>query len=383
MTKSRNRRAKGTGSVYRDARKGWVGQVTIDGRRHKVYGRTKTETQTNLNQVLAQAVTGMISADKTLTVAALLDRFLTRSLHHRRRGTLAPATKQVHEWAAARALPLIGKRRVSDLTRSQVETMLDKLAAEGLSRSSLRRVLLTLQLALDTAVDDGTCLRNVARAAELPGDVAAGRQRGSLSPADALRLAEQLPSQPLGAMFLLMLRCGLRPGEAAAIHWDDLTGDVLNIRHGLRRDGGSIEVVRQLKTASSQRQLRLPPEVVRAIADHRRQQTRERLAAPFWTHPELMFTSSVGGVLDPSNTRKIWNKICRDLDLKVKDSDRRPSPNELRHSCASMLAYLGTPYEQIAALLGHTTTRMIEQTYGHRLTDAIETAATQWTVRRR
>lgn len=91
-----------------------------------------------------------------------------------------------------------------------------------------------------------------------------------------------------------------------------------------------------------------------------------------------MFTRSVGGVLDPSNTRKTWNRICRDLDLKVKGSDRRPSPNELRRICTSMRAFLGTPYEQIAALLGNMTTRMIKQTYVHRHTGSIKSAVTKW-----
>jgi integrase len=180
-----------------------------------------------------------------------------------------------------------------------------------------------------------------------------------------------------------MLRCGLRPGEAAAVHWDDLEGDVLHVRHGIQRDGTTVNVVRRLKTKTSERPIRLPAEVLKAIAKHRKDQNKLRLAAPFWTHPELMFTSSNGGTIDPANMRRAWRSICADLGATVENGSRQPTPNELRHSCASMLAYMGIPYEHIATLLGHTSTRMIEQTYGHRLTDAVETAATEWVVRRR
>ena len=376
------RQPKGTGSVYQQ-RGSWVGQIRIDGRVHRVRASTKTEARTKLNAIAAKVVTGTASSDKSMTVAALLDRFLTRSMHHRRGGTLAPTTKQGHEWAASRIVAILGKKRVAELSRTQVESMTDKLAEEGLSKSSLRRILLTLQLALDSAVDDGTCLRNVARSAELPGNAKQGRKRAALSPADAVRLAEQLPDQPLGAMFLLMLRCGLRPGEAAAVHWDDLEGDVLHVRHGIQRDGTTVNVVRRLKTKTSERPIRLPAEVLKAIAKHRKDQNKLRLAAPFWTHPELMFTSSNGGTIDPANMRRAWRSICADLGATVENGSRQPTPNELRHSCASMLAYMGIPYEHIATLLGHTSTRMIEQTYGHRLTDAVETAATEWVVRRR
>jgi integrase len=378
------RRTKGTGSVYRDKRGGWFGQVKIDGRAHSVRGRTKTEVQTKLNAVIAQSVTGTMSTDKSMTVAQLMDRFITRSIHSRRGGSLAPMTRRTHQWAAAHITELLGKKRIADLTRSHVEAALDKLAAGGLSRRSVRMCLLTLQLALDSAVAEGTCIRNVARLAELPPVASEPRKRAALKPADAVRIAEQLPDQPLGVMFLLMLRCGLRPGEASAVHWDDLDGDVLHIRHGLQRDGGRVEIVQQLKTKSSERPIRLPSEVVAAIARHRKQQTRDRLAAPLWLHPELMFTSSNGGIIDPANLRRAWKAICRDLDVTVTvgDKTRPPTPNELRHSCVSMLAYLGIPNEQIAALVGHTTTRMIEQTYGHRLTDAVDTAVVAWSVRK-
>jgi len=384
MSEKSARRTKGTGSVYRDKRGGWFGQVRIDGRAHSVRGRTKTETQTKLNAVIAQVVTGTMSTDKTMTVAQLMDRFVTRTIHSRRGGTLAPMTRRKHEWCAEHVTELLGKRKIADLTRSQVEAALDKLAAQGFARGSVRHCLGTLQMALDSAVAEGTCLRNVARLAEMPHDLRPSRKRTALKPADAVRLCSQLPDQPLGAMFLLMLRCGLRPGEASAVHWDDLTGDVLHVRHGLQRDRGHVEIVRQLKTKTSERPIRLPVEVVAAIARHRKDQTRQRLSSSLWSHPELMFTNSVGGIVDPSGLRRAWRQICRDLDVTVTvdGKSRRPAPNELRHSCISMLAYLGIPNEQIAALVGHTSTRMIEQTYGHRLTDAVETAVVTWSVQR-
>lgn len=384
MAQPRARRARGSGSVYADKRGGWIGQVRIDGRSHSVRGRTKTEAQTKLNVVISQVVTGTVSTDKRLTVAQLMDRFVTRTIHSRRGGTLAPATRDRHTWCAKHVVALLGKKRVADLTRTNVEHALDKLAERDFSRSSIRACLLVLQIALDSAVAEGSCLRNVARLAEMPHAVKQAQNRASLQPEDAVRLCSMLPGQPSGAVFLLMLRCGLRPGEASAVHWEDLEGDVLHVRHGLRRDGARVEIVRQLKTSTSERPIRLPADVLSAINIHRKLQTRTRLAAPLWIYPELMFTSSNGGLIDPANLRRLWRHICSELDVSVSvdGASRQPTPNELRHSCASMLSYMGTPNEQIAALLGHTTTRMIEKTYGHRLTDAVETAVTAWSVRR-
>jgi len=56
-------------------------------------------------------------------------------------------------------------------------------------------------------------------------------------------------------------------------------------------------------------------------------------------------------------------------------------PNELRHSCASLLSDEGVPNEEIADLLGHTTTRMVHQTYRHRLRPVVDIAArARWIV---
>jgi integrase len=48
------------------------------------------------------------------------------------------------------------------------------------------------------------------------------------------------------------------------------------------------------------------------------------------------------------------------------------NPNELRHSAASILSDAGVPLEQIADMLGHTNTRMLDQTYRHRVRPVVD-----------
>jgi len=50
------------------------------------------------------------------------------------------------------------------------------------------------------------------------------------------------------------------------------------------------------------------------------------------------------------------------------------APYDLRHTAASLLSDAGVPNHQLADLLGHTTTRMVEVHYRHRLTDTIDVA---------
>ena len=88
-----------------------------------------------------------------------------------------------------------------------------------------------------------------------------------------------------------------------------------------------------------------------------------------------MFASPTGRVLDPSNMRRELAAICRRAQVPA------VRPNELRHSCASLLSDEGVPNEEIADLLGHTTTRMVHQTYRHRLRPVVDIAArARWIV---
>ena len=75
------RRARGEGTVYYDeSRNRWIGAVTIGGRRRKVIGKDKTEARARLQELLAAKSTGALVTDGSLTVGAVLDAFMERSV---------------------------------------------------------------------------------------------------------------------------------------------------------------------------------------------------------------------------------------------------------------------------------------------------------------
>jgi integrase len=369
------RRGHGEGTVYYDkARKRWVGAVTIGGRRRKVIGRDKTEARARLATLLAAKTTGVDVDNRSLTVARCVEAFLERDVPNRERNgrPLSPSTIEIYRWTAQIVVAELGAVKVADLTVRDVELMLDRLArrkVNPLSASSLRKVRGTLQRSIDFAVRRGEAARNVARNATMTPRAAATQSRQALRPDDARTLLTALRDVRNGAMFGLSLRVGLRPGEAAGVWWDDLDGDVLHVRRSMRVVAGRAQVVDDLKTESSRRSIDLPADVVSWLADHRAQQVTERLSAETWNDDRLMFASPTGNVLHPSNSRRHLAAICTAAGVPV------TRPNELRHSCASLLSDIGVPNEQIADLLGHTTTRMVEATYRHRLRPTVDVAA--------
>jgi integrase len=72
--------------------------------------------------------------------------------------------------------------------------------------------------------------------------------------------------------------------------------------------------------------------------------------------------------LEPSNVRRELSRICSAAGVP------RITPNELRHTCATLLNDEGVPLELIADMLGHTTTTMLQRHYRHRVRPSADAA---------
>ncbi len=113
----------------------------------------------------------------------------------------------------------------------------------------------------------------------------------------------------------------------------------------------------------------LPNLVVEALKAHERIQADERLGAgTTWIDLDLVFPTTIGTPMSPSNLRRDLNVLTEAAGLG------RWSPNELRHSAASLLSASGVPLEQIADLLGHTDTRMLLKHYRHPISRTVDAA---------
>jgi integrase len=365
------RREKGSGSVYEDRQRPgrWIGEVVVNGKRRRVSGETKTDVRAKLRQLVAKRETGQPVDDRRITVAEAVAAFMERDVPNR---NLAPSTIGLYEWTAALIVEEIGTVRLADLSVDTVEAMLDRLAsrkANPLGRSALSKVRGTLQRSLAFAERRGKVHRNVALAATISPDAKRSTPRNALGPGDARTLLAALRTERNGAMFGLSLTIGLRPGEASALYWSDVRDGVVNVTRGLRRDGDRPVIVGEVKTSNSRRTIELPEDMVTWLADHRRTQLAERLAAQQWADPRLVFATRVGTVVHPRNARRELAGICERAGVPV------VRPNELRHSCASLLSDAGVPLELIADLLGHASTDMLDRTYRHRLRPVVDVAA--------
>lgn len=356
------RRGHGDGALYQDPSGRWVGALDLGrdatGRRRrvKVHGRTRADARSRLAELRRQHDSGLPIPDRQVTVATLCGQWLDRGLPA---GLSSPTTDN-YRWAVDTHIgPVIGARRLAELTPEDVEGLLDGMAAAGLSRRTMALVRAVLSRVLRFGMRRGLVVRNVAELAEVPDGPK--RDRWSLTVEQGRVLLDTAAGDRLEGLLVVGLLTGLRPGELLGLAWDaiDLDAGTLDVRQALRRTSAGLDLVAP-KTRSSIRRLDLPPVVVATLRTHRVRQATDRLAAgELWVDAGLVFTTEIGTPIDPSNLRR------RLSHLAARAGVGHVHPHLLRHSAASLLSAANVPLEQVADVLGHRSASVTAAVYRH------------------
>jgi integrase len=356
----------------------WIGEITIKGKRHRVYGvpgaHDKGKVKAALDS-LATDLRGGVAAPTTATVNDYIDDWVQRTLPNK---NLAGSTIAGYEWMADCWREELGTMQVVSLRVSHIEDALDRMAAGSqgskLGARSLTLARQTLVQILKRAVTEQDITFNPAVHAEFTPQAAKPAERRSLTADEAATLWAACGTDPLGPMWQLMLATGLRPGEAAAVKWDalDLDGDTatLKVSRSVRADKNRrLRVVDEVKTPASNRTVELSTHIVAVLRQQRLDVKEQQMAAKKWTNNQLVFPNTHGGIIDRDRQVHSLRKLCKTAGI-----DPVIRPHELRHTAASLLSAQGVPHQQIADLLGHDSTQMLDRVYRHRLR-AVQSAA--------
>jgi integrase len=362
------RRAGGEGSVYR-YRDGWAAQVRIGqgrgARRKTVYGRTQGDVIEKLRTMQRQIDAGVVlRAGRSITVGAYLESWVRDVLP----GSVRASTEASYETLVRMHLvPGLGSIALDKLTPTHVRAFLRAKASEvsvrtkrPLSPRTLQYLHAVLRLALEQARRDELVTRNVAMLVAAPR--VSREEIRPLTVVEARALFAAAVTDRLRPLWLVLVSLGLRRGEALALRWEDIDLDtgVVQIRRSLQRVRGKLLTV-EPKTERSRRALPLPAVLVDVLREHRRAQVAERLAAPAWVDPEMVFTTHVGTPLEPRNVLRSFHALCRRAGV------REVRIHDLRHAAASFLLLQGVDMRVVMGTLGHSRQATTSDLYTHLL----------------
>jgi integrase len=302
--------------------------------------------------------------------------------------------------------PLLGSKRLSRLTVSDFNQFYVALAeAHGMEYRGIQHLHGLLRRALKHAVRTGELPSNPTDFATLPKpDVSAeitceadeddAGEVAYLSPEQAKRFHAAARQDRFGALWLLLLDAGLRPGEAFALQWRhvDFERRLVKVRstlarlHGAqRKERGQGWIITKPKTKASIGDVPVRKETIEALRRWKVEQNKLRLQlGSEWQDHGFVFTTEGGSPLG-NNMGRAWARVlaaadggCGDLGtwgLEPEKPRRGPtalraftprfSPYVLRHTCATVLLLLGVDLLTVSRRLRHKNITITARFYGH------------------
>ena len=382
------RRGWGDDAIYWVARRRrYVGAASLgygpDGKRIRkvVSGKTKQEVKDKL-KALHEDLARPVRSSRDYTLSLAVEDWLGEGMTGRSAQTVAKYRNVLKP-----LLREIGDKALADLTAADVRAALARFARTH-STDTVSIARLGLERSIRHAEANDFADRNVAALVDTPQGQRRPSKALSLEQAATLlrvscqeRTVREFPGSPprppslMHAYIVLCMLVGVRTEEARALRWDhvDLDGRPdadppvppnVAIWRSVRAHGDT-------KTEKSRRTLGLPRMAVTALRDHRECQLADCVAAgELWQERGLVFTTQIGTPLDAANVRRMFKNVCTTAGL-----GDNWTPRELRTSFVSLMSHRGVSTEEIARLVGHSSTRVTETVYRCELRPVITTGA--------
>lgn len=361
MKKTAMKRANGEGSICRRSNgKGWVGSLTLghdqNGKQLRKYvsGDTQAEVREKLDALKRDRERGQAPTDGKLTVAEVMERWLTFKSRDVRQTTYADYQTHVRQFLK----PRLGQVKLDKLTPLQVEDMVVGVLDSGQSPARAIRCLKVLKMALSQAVDWGLTSRNAAERVKPP--KAVKREMQVWTPEQVQRFLKAAEGHRYYALFYTAIATGMRRGELMALEWADVDVDraQLTVSRSVVYVQGSLHMS-EPKTAAGKRVVALSPDVLAVLKDHRAE----------FGQGSLVFPSRAGNWLNPSNLARKFEELCQVADVP------RIRFHDLRHTSASLLIRNNVPVKVVSDRLGHADSSFTLRTYVHVFEDQRRAAA--------
>lgn len=256
--------------------------------------------------------------------------------------------------------PLFGPLPFSKLTREAVKRLIAEKIEAGLSRATVRNIIVPLREMYNHAIDDGVI--SFSNPAARVGRF--NKRRGDQKKIDPLTreelsilletAREKMPHYyPL---FLCAARTGMRLGELLALTWEDVdfNGRFIEVRRNLVRGKFTTPKNGKSRRVDMSRQL---TETLKGLLLKRKE---EALRSGAGKVEGLIFSTPEGTPLDHNNLRKRF--FYRALEVA---GLRRVRFHDVRHSFASLLIQQGESLAYVKDQLGHHSIQITVDTYGH------------------
>ena len=346
-----------------------------NGKRRARQFATKREAAAYETKVRGELAGGThVAPTSSITVSQAGDLWIARA---EREGLEASTIRQYKQHLNAHISPLLGAKKLSDLTKPTIEGFRDRLL-EDRSRALTRAILTSLKGILNEAQRLGHTWKNVAadtgvklskrgkpkveipEKAEIAGMLSKAAELWPMTQIQTTRAKQQkvvpIPWRPL---IVTAIFTGLRCSELRGLSWEhvDLQAGLIRVRQ--RADFRNL--IGDPKSEAGNREVPLAPLALNTLKAW-------KLACAV-TPQGLVFPTENGTVHGTENIHKqCWRPLLRALELVPKvDGKEKPKYrfHDLRYAAASLFIEDGWAPKKIQIVMGHSSIQVTFDTYGH------------------
>jgi integrase len=263
-------------------------------------------------------------------------------------------------------LPVFGDLKLTEINRGKLKDFFAGKILDGYAKSTVVHMKAAISNILNNAVDKEVVPTNLALGIKISKktrdeDGENGNGDRNVYPLTAeetslflITLCEHFPKDH--PLCLLLLRTGMRIGEALALKWGDIdfNGRFIHVQRGLSRM--KIQTPKNGKT----RRVDMSQQLAEALTAYKTECKKKGLALGLGDAPEYVFTNENGGFIISSNWRKrvFWKAL-------EKAKLRRVRIHDLRHTYATLRISKGDSITDVSNQLGHYSVKLTLDVYNH------------------
>ena len=328
--------------------------------RKTIYAKTIKELEARAADYQRQLRHGTLSTNEKMTFGELAEIWIKDY-----KPSISNSTRAMYiNILNTHLLPELSVYILKDLKPHHLQSIINRLAENGRSESTLKKIKLTAVQILDVAMDNDVVYRNVFSKASIPSIAATVRR--PLSEKEIQLVTSTYAGHRMGIPALLLLYCGLRRGELVALTWNDVSikNKSLSVNKAAVYVNNDAEV-KKPKSSSGIRTIPIPDSISDPVKTARHK-AGSSMVCP--AADESMMTRTA--------FQKAWKSYMHYLNIQAGGrpaSRSRPkltvidhiTPHMFRHTYATILYNAGVDVKSAQRFLGHADINVTLKIYTH------------------
>ena len=331
--------------------------------------RLKREAEKREREALDAIETGTFNPNppppaQVLTVADVVAVWMETKKH-----TIQANTATGYQSAIDRHLaPALGTIPIAELLHDDVQQQVNAWRSIGMGAQLIHRCMLILRASLARQVRVGQLPYNVAEGIEKP-SVKKRKPLTIWTPQQMRAFLRVAQDDVLFPFWHFTLLEGMRRSEALGLRWSDIQWDgeetraTAHIQQTVIPDlsnGGRALIQPRTKSNAGARTVVLTQPTVNVLKLHRdRQKFRKQALADVWGDHDLIVTTEIGAVVNPSTVKGNRKRLMERAGVP------QISTHDLRHTAATIMLTSGTAPVIVAQKIGHSSVATTADIYGH------------------